>query len=171
MKSPLTLEWSPNDEVLSILEQNGITRHFSLGQVYGFRLYWAERGESHHGWNSKFMKHVMREYRYKQTRDAQEQNCHFMFFDWQPDEQALTILANNGISREFALAQKPSFTLYWFERGDWASNWNTRFIQHVQYKAKLLGQKTSKAISIGEQLSDRSWASIAPVKSGEICHE
>jgi len=171
MKAPLQANWSPSDEVLAILEQNNIPREFSAGQVYEFKLYWSERGESHFGWNAKFMKHVVREYRYKQIHDAKQRNCHFMFSEWQPQERAFSILAKEGITYEFAMSHLSAFILYWSDRGDWASNWNTRFIEHVRYKAKSVGTQKSKDVAIAQQLVDRSWAASKSANTGEIGYD
>ena len=160
MKQPIPKDWQPNDTTVQLLAQNGIDREFTLNQVLEFRVYWSERGIRHHAWNSKFLKHVQYEWRRREIQNAQGQSMHIMYSAWQPLKRAFDILANNGISQQFAQEQLPEFVLYWMDRGDISNIWNTRFIQHVRYKANNSHSQSTKATKIGDQLTDRSWASL-----------
>lgn len=158
MKQCIPDDWQPQDATVQLLAQNGINREFTLSQVLEFRVYWSERGIRHHAWNSKFMKHVMHEWRRHEVEIAKGQSMHIMYSAWQPLQRAFDILARDGISQQFAQDQLSEFILYWMDRGDISNIWNTRFIQHVRYKSQNQQSVSTKTSSMREQLSDRSWA-------------
>ncbi len=158
MKHCIPSDWQPQDATVQLLAQNGISREFTLSQILEFRIYWSERGIRHHAWNSKFMKHVLHEWRRHEVEIAKGQSMHIMYSAWQPQQRAFDILARDGISQHFAQEQLPEFILYWMDRGDISNIWNTRFIQHVRYKAQSQQSAPTKASSMREQLTDRSWA-------------
>lgn len=160
MKQCIPDDWQPQDATVQLLTQNGVNREFTLSQVLEFRIYWGERGIRHHAWNSKFMKHVMHEWRRHEVEIAKGQSMHIMYSEWQPQQRAFDILARGGISQQFAQDQLPEFILYWMDRGDISNIWNTRFIQHVRYKAQSQQSASTKNSSMREQLTDRSWATI-----------
>ncbi len=166
MKQIIPIDWQPSDVTLQLLEQNGIPREFALAQVLEFRIYWQERAIRHHAWNSKFLKHVIHEWRRHEVQVAQGQAMHVMFSTWQPLERAFDILTRNGITKEFAQQQLPEFVLYWVDRGDISNTWNTRFIQHVRYRWQNRQQIASTPThrnSLTQDLTDRSWANTDKV--------
>jgi hypothetical protein len=161
MKQCISGDWQPSDVTLQLLAQNNINREFSLSQVLEFRIYWGERGIRHHAWNSKFLKHVMHEWRRHEVQVAQGQSMHIMYNEWQPLQRALDILARTNINVEFAQKQLPEFVLYWMDRGDMSNTWNSRFIQHVRYKFQnqlSSGVVPSHKTSVADDLNNRDWA-------------
>lgn len=156
----MTIDWRPGDAVYQILAQHQIPKSFVDDQISEFVMYWAERGTKEHAWNSKFAKHVMHEWRRHEVEIAKGQSMHIMYSAWQPLQRAFDILARDGISQQFAQDQLPEFILYWMDRGDISNIWNTRFIQHVRYKAQNQQSVSTKSSSMREQLTDRSWATI-----------
>lgn len=165
MKQPIPNNWQPSDVTLQLLEQNGINREFAMAQVLEFRIYWSERGIRHHAWNSKFLKHVVHEWRRHEVQVAQGQSMHVMHNTWVPRQRAFDILARNGISAQFAKEQLPEFVLYWMDRGDISNTWNTRFIQHVRYRWQIRQQVATPTHrnSLAQDLTDRSWANTDKV--------
>lgn len=125
--------WQPDEELLRQLAQYNIPRHFALDQVPEFVTYWNERGESRYSWGSRFIKHVLRLWREQESADARRARDLPMTGDWRPGSDAIDILTRqSGISRNFVEDAIPEFLLYWRERGELCSTWDSRFVLHVK---------------------------------------
>ena len=131
--SPIAHNWQPDRELLRQLAQYNIPQHFTTEQVPEFVTYWSERGESQHSWGSKFIKHVLKLWRQQQTVDTRKSRETPMGPDWRPSLDAMDILVDQAaISRHFIEDAIPEFILYWSERGERSSTWNSRFILHIK---------------------------------------
>lgn len=51
--------------------------------------------------------------------------------NWQPDSSTQRLLAQQGIPKEFAEGQIPTFVQYWLERGESRHAWGNRFMKQV----------------------------------------
>jgi hypothetical protein len=128
--------WWPGDDILQKIAQHNIPRDFALRQVTEFVTYWRDRNEVHYSWDARFLKSVQSAWRDYQsnprfavtTADAPR----YMAADWQPSNDALEILAMAGINRAFIEDAIPEFVLYWREKGDATTTWNSKFVQHVK---------------------------------------
>lgn len=132
-KNYISPQWQPDETTLAQLSQHGMPSSFALQQVPEFITYWRDRGEAHHSWNAKFIKHALRGWRnFEQERHQQEQQAPIQG-NWKPSHDALEILIEKGgIKREFVEDAVPEFILYWRERGESHRTWNTKFVQHVR---------------------------------------
>ncbi|WP_339615690.1 DnaT-like ssDNA-binding domain-containing protein [uncultured Gilvimarinus sp.] len=126
-------QWQPDSELMAQIAQYNIPDYFIRQQLPEFVTYWRERGEAHHAWGAKFLKHVVRQWRehetglFKRDQDAAMQEA------WRPSRDAMQLLVRNaGISQAFVEDAIPEFVLYWRERGDVGRTWNSKFIQHVK---------------------------------------
>lgn len=181
--SRMQLDWKPNNNTLTILNETlCVNRSFVEDAIPEFVLYWNERGESLSTWNSKFILHVKHQWlRYKasleKTNEPSPISPH-----WQPSQELLDVLRMANIDADFALGKLPEFILYWTEAGHTYPSWNTKFLQHVKFhwskqaqfsrNHKLSGKhsdrifpnnaqrtvRSTRDISLYEQLTDRSWA-------------
>ncbi|UTW44787.1 hypothetical protein KFE80_10335 [bacterium SCSIO 12696] len=125
--------WQPDAELLRQLAQYNIPQAFALEQVPEFVTYWSERGEPQHSWGSKFIKQVLKQWRQQQARDTRQSRELSMSPDWRPSQDAMEILTRQaGISKHFVEDAIPEFVLYWCERGEASSTWNSRFILHIK---------------------------------------
>lgn len=125
--------WQPEEELFRQLAQYNIPREFALEQVPEFVTYWSERGEPQRSWGSKFIKQVLRLWRERQTEQSRKNREQSMFPEWRPSRDALDILTRQaGISANFIEDAIPEFVLYWCERGERSSTWNSRFILHIK---------------------------------------
>ncbi|MGD9659829.1 MAG: DnaT-like ssDNA-binding domain-containing protein [Porticoccaceae bacterium] len=125
--------WEPATDVVAQLNQYGIPRDFIHNQVAEFVTYWAERGDPQHSWNAKFLKHTLRLWREEETRHARRSRETRITRDWQPSKDAVELLNRQaGISLNFIEDAIPEFVLYWGERGDVRSTWNSDFVRHVK---------------------------------------
>lgn len=133
----LAQNWQPDEDLLQLLALNhGIPREFCLQQLEDFVMYWRDRQQVSHSWPSKFRQHVLKEWRFHQSREAaarnqvgQQQN---LDGDWQPSADALEILRRAGVNQQFIEDAVPEFVLYWSERGEASSTWNSKFIAHIR---------------------------------------
>ncbi|WP_438958229.1 DnaT-like ssDNA-binding domain-containing protein [Porticoccus sp.] len=130
---PISPDWRPENDVLQQLAQYNIPAAFIADQLPEFITYWTERGEPRYSWGSKFIKHVLRLWRAQQTETARRGQDTPMSRDWQPSQDAMEILTRQAaINRNFVEDAIPEFVLYWLERGESSSTWNSRFIMHVK---------------------------------------
>ena len=130
---PIPPDWRPENDVLQQLAQYNIPAAFIADQLPEFITYWTERGEPRYSWGSKFIKHVLRLWRAQQTETAKRGQDTLMSRDWQPSQDAMDILTQQAaINRNFVEDAIPEFVLYWLERGESSSTWNSRFIMHVK---------------------------------------
>jgi len=133
MKRLISSDWEPAPDVVAQLSQYGIPRDFIQAQIAEFVTYWSDRNEPRHSWNAKFLKQVVRLWREEEARQAARSREIRMFPGWQPSPEAIELLNRQaGIHRNFIEDAIPEFVLYWQERGDVRSTWNSDFVRHVK---------------------------------------
>jgi hypothetical protein len=150
--------WQPDSEMLRQLAQFGVTPEFIQQQIPEFVRYWRDRGEAHHSWDGRFQKHVQRLWRDHELHGAKLRQNTGMVEGWQPGPDAIEILERAGASREFIHDSVPEFVLYWRERGELSTTWDSKFIQHVRrqwaiFTAKLANDPTPRPITADWQPS------------------
>ncbi|MGS2724740.1 DnaT-like ssDNA-binding domain-containing protein [Porticoccus sp. GXU_MW_L64] len=159
--------WQPDDELLRQLAQYSIPQAFALQQVPEFVTYWSERGEPQHSWGSKFIKQVLRVWRDQQARENRTNREASMTPQWRPSQDAMDILTTQaGISEHFIEDAIPEFVLYWCERGERSSTWNSRFILHIKkqwarFTAVIKNDSEPRAISADWQPDDTVYDVLA----------
>ncbi len=125
--------WQPDRELMAQIAQYAIPEYFVRQQLPEFVTYWRERGEPHHAWGAKFLKHVVRQWREHESGLFQREQDAPMHADWRPSRDALELLIKHaGINQAFVEDAIPEFVLYWRERGEVGRTWNSKFIQHVK---------------------------------------
>jgi len=155
VEATMNAQWLPSEDALSILEHAGISLAFIEDAVPEFVLYWRERGTSTAEWNSKFIAHVRRQWiRYTHTLEN-DNTPRTIPPDFQPDPACFDVLSMANIDTDFAWAQLPEFILYWQDRNEVQSSWNTKFLQHVKFK---WAQQMQPSQPLLDKLTDRSWA-------------
>lgn len=142
--------WQPDGEVVKQIKQLGISQAFIQECLPEFIQYWSERNEAHHGWGSKFRSWIVRRWREQETVFAAQQRSTEMPNEWQPDIDALEILQRAGVDKQFMEDAVPEFVLYWRERGDSTSTWNSKFVQHIrqQWARYTHAMKNDRELSI-----------------------
>lgn len=175
----ITFEWRPGDATYQHLAQLSIPRKFIDDQVSEFIIYWQERGQQNHSWNSKFAKHVVHEWRKYEIDQAKKlavKPLTVMTHKWRPSKSAVDHLLERGVPMHFINECIVSFVMYWMERGEMHNTWNTKFVAHCQHRdqqAQALANVQNNGVRmrpIEEQLNDRSWAndlSISKLSGGE----
>lgn len=164
-EKPMVRNWRPSEDAMDVLTRHaGISRTFVEDAIPEFELYWRERGDTSDNWNKKFRDHVHRQWlRY---RSALEHDTvpRRIPETWQPSEDVYEVLRLANIDIDFAQSLLPEFVIYWRDSNQVHSSWNTRFLQYVKQrwaKRHLHSDNTTKStreLSLAEQLTDRSWA-------------
>lgn len=145
-------QWQPDSELLRQLSQLGIPHDFVEQQIPEFVRYWRDRGEAHHAWGNRFLKQALRQWREQEQHVAIKAQSTPMHAGWQPGPDAIEILMRAGVSRDFIDDCLPEFVLYWRERGDSASTWDSKFLQHIRkqwaiFTARLANDPTPRPIT------------------------
>jgi hypothetical protein len=136
----ISANWRPDRAILDQLNQQGIDLKFVEANIDEFVFYWRERNEASHAWSSKFLQHVSRRW---QTHQHHLQEAAVKLVtppkhqtpiakQWQPSPDAVEILERMGINRNFIDDAVAEFILYWQERKEAQSTWNSKFVNHVK---------------------------------------
>lgn len=157
-KTYMAPNWQPDQTWLAHCSQQGIPTAFTQDLVPGFVKYWRDRGQAEFSWGSVFSKHALREWRREQARRNKLERHTEMTADWSPSADAVEILVNAGVNRDFLEDAIPEFVLYWREQGAVGAAWNTRFIEHIRkqwatFQASFGNEKTPHPISSSWQPS------------------
>ena len=164
--------WQPSLDAMDVLTVHaGISRGFVEDAIPEFVLYWQERGDVLKTWNSKFIQHVRLQWKKYNSAVEHSTDPKPIPENWQPSNDVYDVLRLANIDLAFAQSVLPEFILYWRDSKQVHTSWNTRFLQHVKFHwAKRLAngtatnngtqpaQRSTREISIEEQLTDRSWA-------------
>ena len=125
--------WQPSEDALRQLAQLGVTREFAQQQIPQFVAYWRERNVPRHSWESKYIKEVWRQWQQAETTQNRRRKEISVTGEWRPSADALDILVTKGgINTNFIDDAIPEFILYWRDRGDLSSTWDSKFIQHIR---------------------------------------
>lgn len=131
--TPIAPNWQPSSETLAAIAQHNIDDTFVRQQIPEFVTFWRESGESHRSWGAKFHKHVLHQWRQRETVNFQKDSEVGMSNHWRPSADAMDVLTRHAaIHPQFIEDAIPEFILYWAERGERSRTWNTKFIQHVR---------------------------------------
>ena len=128
----LAANWQPGSEILKQLKQLGIPQAFVNEKLPDFIAYWQARNEAHFDWNGRLREWVLRQWRKEETVFASRAKTSEISDRWQPSEDAYEVLERVGVTREFIDEAIPEFVLYWREKGEGSSTWNSKFVQHVR---------------------------------------
>ena len=125
--------WQPSQDAVRQLAQLGVTKEFAKQQIPQFVAYWRERNVPRHSWESKYIKEVWRQWQQAESTSHRRSREVSVTGEWQPSQDALDLLiVKGGINPNFVDDAVPEFILYWRDRGDVSSTWNSKFIQHVR---------------------------------------
>ncbi len=167
---PMTLDWRPSEDALDMLVKHaGISQDFVEDAIPEFVLYWQERGDVLRTWNSKFIQHVRRQWLRYHSALEHDTEPRRIPVDWRPSDDVYDVLRLANIDLQFAREVLPEFVLYWRDSNQLHISWNTRFLQQVKRQwakrhalgnsaATDINSKSTRDLSLEEQLNDRSWA-------------
>ena len=148
-------DWTPSEDVISILESADMDSDFVKKCIPEFIVYWKEKRFKSNEWNSIFINHVRRQWaRYKNIIEDNV-SPKKMTHDWVPNQNCLDVIKLARIDEKFAKDQIPEFKIYWLDSNQVMTSWNSKFIQHVKYRWFKNNSKSSGIIS---RLTDKEWA-------------
>jgi hypothetical protein len=125
--------WQPSQDAVRQLSQLGVTQSFAEQQTPQFVAYWRDRNVPRHSWESKFIKEVWRQWQQAEATSNRRRQEVALSSEWRPSNDALQILIRQGgINANFVEDAIPEFILYWRDRGDLSSTWDSKFIQHIR---------------------------------------
>ena len=131
-KSNKENKWTPDKEVLDQINEYGIPEDFANLQIDDFKKLNEERHQTGNNWGIKFLRFVIKKWRFKQAEDSKKKKIRPISKDWFPDKDAKDILIRSGINEEFIDKEIPEFILYWGERKEESDIWNSKFISHIR---------------------------------------
>ena len=176
LPSAVQRDWQPSEDAIDILAKGEIPEDFSYDAVPEFVLYWSERGDLGKTWNSRFVSHVKRQWQRCTQTLRQDGEPSAISTVWQPLGDVYDILGLANIDVEFARQLVPEFVLYWRERGEVSSSWNSKFLQYAKHQwarqhrlapdtdngheegKNPARKRSTRSRSLAEDLNDLSWA-------------
>ena len=168
-ETSMTNDWQPSNDALEVLIKHAeIPREFIEDAIPEFILYWQERGDKLKTWNSKFIQHVRIQWKKFQSSIEHNTDPKPIPIGWQPNDDVYDVLRLANIDITFANELVAEFVLYWKDSNQLHTSWNTRYLQHVKrqwanrHSANLSADqqlRSTREISLEEELTDRSWAS------------
>ena len=163
LASTMSADWTPSPEAMGILENAGINPSFIQDAVPEFVLYWRERGAVHGAWNTKFIEHIRRQWAKFTTSFGRDDTPKQIPDDWHPSLDCYEILQLAEINEEWARSRVPEFVLYWKDRQQVKSSWNTVFLQFIKQdwarqlkhleSAEIANAENQSITGSGQQLS------------------
>ncbi len=158
--------WQPSEDLYQLCSRRNIPREFIDEHVRLFVISQQERRKAQYSWHNTFYKYILREWELSRSHRGLKELEANMSADWQPSDDAFSILEHAGISHPFIEDAVPEFVLYWRETGLKTSTWNTKFIAHVRrqwakYEAALEHDATPKIIPDDYQPSDEVYEVLA----------
>ena len=162
-------QWQPSLDALEILTtQAEIPKNFVTDAIPEFILYWQERGDKLNTWNSKFIQHVRLQWKKYHATVESNTDPKPIPANWYPSEDVFDVIRLANIDVGFAQSLVQEFVLYWRDSQQVHTSWNTRFLQHAKrgwahqlrtdQPASNLNQRSTRELSLEEELNDRSWA-------------
>lgn len=124
--------WQPSEDLLDLLHlSHGINRQFALSQLPQFSLAPTDPAP-----DNRFRQHVLSAWRRHQSQHPAFEIAAPPAFDqnWRPSDDALDIMAGNGVDLEFIDSMRPEFILYWRERGGPPKEVNSKFIGWIRQR-------------------------------------
>ena len=125
-------KWVPDKDVIDQINEYGIPEDFANLQIDDFKKLNQERNEKDINWGVKFLRFVIKKWRYKEVEDNKKMKTKPIDKNWLPDMDAKEILINSGINEDFIDKEVPEFVLYWTERKEESDIWNSKFIAHIR---------------------------------------
>lgn len=125
-------KWLPTQDVLDQINEYGIPEEFTNLQIDDFNQLSSERQDKESNWGVKFLRFVIKKWRFKEAEDHKKKKRKRIDKDWQPEDDAKEILIKSGISEDFLEKELPEFIMYWMERNEESDIWNSKFIAHIR---------------------------------------
>jgi hypothetical protein len=154
--------WQPDAETLARIAQLGVPEHFVREQLPEFVTYWRDRGESRHSFGSLFLKLVKSKW---ETFRATAQRKQPLAEDWQPEQDTLRKLADEGVHSTFVRRSLQRFRDYHRNSGKQSVSWDLEFNDWVmedweKQETPFIEKRKPEAMTRDWQPSEHTWEQL-----------
>ncbi len=127
-----TDDFYPSEDLLKQASNLGIDENFLGDQLPSFNLFWKGKDLKPYSKESKFLQFALKNWRKKEKVEYQESKKVLIDSNWQPSEDAISILKNIGMNDSFIESLLPEFILFWKEKRVKSNSWNSTFLNHAK---------------------------------------
>ena len=127
-----SMNFYPSEDLVKQACNLGIEEDFLGDQLPSFNLFWKGKDLKPHLKESKFLQYALKNWREKEKIEYQESKKVLIDKNWQPSEDARSILKGLEISDSFIESLLPEFILFWKEKRIKSNSWNSTFLNHAK---------------------------------------
>ena len=127
-----SMSFYPSEDLVKQACNLGIEQDFLGDQLPSFNLFWKGKDLKPHLKESKFLQYALKNWREKEKIEYQESKKVLIDKNWQPSEDARSILKGLEISDSFIESLLPEFILFWKEKRIKSNSWNSTFLNHAK---------------------------------------
>jgi len=127
-----SMNFYPSEDLVKQACNLGIEEDFLGDQIPSFNLLWKGKDLKPHLKESKFLQYALKNWREKEKIEYQESKKVLIDNNWQPSEDARSILKGLEIGNSFIESLLPEFILFWKEKRIKSNSWNSIFLNHAK---------------------------------------
>jgi hypothetical protein len=127
-----SMNFYPSEDLVKQACNLGIEEDFLGDQIPSFNLFWKGKDLKPHLKESKFLQYALKNWREKEKIEYQESKKVLIDNNWQPSEDARSILKGLEIGDSFIESLLPEFILFWKEKRIKSNSWNSIFLNHAK---------------------------------------
>ena len=127
-----SMNFYPSEDLVKQAFNLGIEEDFLGDQLPSFNLFWKGKDLKPHLKESKFLQYALKNWREKEKIEYQESKKVLIDNNWQPSEDARSILKGLEIDDSFIENLLPEFILFWKEKRIKSNSWNSTFLNHAK---------------------------------------
>ena len=127
-----SMNFYPSEDLVKQACNLGIEEDFLGDQLPSFNLFWKGKDLKPHLKESKFLQYALKNWREKEKIEYQESKKVLIDNNWQPSEDARSILKGLEIDDSFIENLLPEFILFWKEKRIKSNSWNSTFLNHAK---------------------------------------
>ena len=127
-----SMNFYPSEDLVKQAFNLGIEEDFLGDQLPSFNLFWKGKDLKPHLKESKFLQYALKNWREKEKIEYQESKKVLIDKNWQPSEDARSILKGLEIGDSFIESLLPEFILFWKEKRIKSNSWNSTFLNHAK---------------------------------------
>ncbi|USD20997.1 hypothetical protein MJO52_18335 [Microbulbifer variabilis] len=154
--------WQPDAETMARISQLGIPEHFVREQLPEFVTYWRERAEPRHSFGSLFLRQVKSKW---EAFRATAQRKQALPDNWQPNNDTLRKLADEGVPSTFVSRGLQRFLDYHRSSGKQSISWDLEFNDWImedweKQETPFIEKRKPTAMTRDWQPSEHTWEQL-----------
>ncbi|WHI51801.1 DnaT-like ssDNA-binding domain-containing protein [Microbulbifer sp. MLAF003] len=154
--------WQPDAETMARISQLGIPEHFVREQLPEFVTYWRERAEPRHSFGSLFLRQVKGKW---EAFRATAQRKQALPDNWQPSNDTLRKLADEGVPSTFVSRGLQRFLDYHRSSGKQSISWDLEFNDWImedweKQETPFIEKRKPTAMTRDWQPSEHTWEQL-----------